>query len=44
MTNQTKTNHLSYLIGPTFTKVNRLFVVSFENKEDRTSFSKYYVP
>ena len=44
MTNQTKTNLLNYLIGPTFTKVNRLFVVSFENKEGRTSFSKYYVP
>ena len=44
MTNQTKTNHLNHLIDPTFTKVNRLFVLSFENKEDRTSFSKYYVP
>ena len=44
LTNQTKTNHLNYLIDPTFTKVNRLFVLSFENEEDRTSFSKYYVP
>ena len=44
MTNQTKTNHLNYLIDPTFTKVNRLFVLSFKNEEDRTSFSKYYVP
>ena len=41
MTNQTKTNHLNHLIGPTFIKVNRLFVLSFENEEDRTSFSKY---
>ena len=31
MTDQTKTNHLNYLIDPTFTKVNRLFVLSFEN-------------
>ena len=31
MTNQTKTNNLNYLIDPTFTKVNRLFVLSFEN-------------
>ena len=38
MTNQTKTNHLNHLIDPTFTKVNRLFVLSFENEEDRTSF------
>ena len=44
MTNQTKTYHLNHLIDPTFTKVNRLFVLSFENEEDRTSFSKYYVP
>ena len=39
MTSQTKTNHLNHLIDPTFTKVNRLFVLSFENEEDRTSFS-----
>ena len=44
ITNQTKTNHLNHLIDPTFTKVNRLFVLSFENEGDRTSFSKYYVP
>ena len=44
MTNQTKTNHWNHLIDPTFTKFNRLFVLSFENEEDRTSFSKYYVP
>ena len=44
MTNQTKDNNLNYLIDPTFTKVNRLFVLSFENNNDRTSFLKYYVP
>ena len=32
------------LIDPTFTNVNRLFVFLFENEDDRTSFSKYYVP
>ena len=42
MSNQTKNNNLNYLIDPTFTHVNRLFV--FENENDRTSFSKYYVP
>ena len=42
ITNQTKNNNLNYLINPTFNKVNRLFVLSFE--EDRTSFSKYYTP
>ena len=44
MTNQTNNNYLNYLINPTFTKVNRLFVLLFENEEDRTSFSKYSVP
>ena len=44
MTNQSKNSNLNYLIDPTFTKVNRLFVLSFENENDRTSFSKYYVP
>ena len=44
MTNQTKNNNLNYLIDPTFIKVNRLFVLSFENEEDRTSFFKYYGP
>ena len=40
MTNQTKTNHLNHLIDSKFTKVNRLFVLSFENEEGRTSFPK----
>ena len=44
MSNQTKNINLNYLINPTFTNANRLFVLSFENEEDRTSFSKYYVP
>ena len=42
MTNQTKTNNFNYLIDPMFTKVSRLFALSFKNEEDRTSFSKYY--
>ena len=44
MTNQTKNNNLNYLIDSTFTKVNRLFVLLFENKNDITSFLKYYAP
>ena len=44
MSNQTKNNNLNYLIDPTFTNVNRLFVSTFENEDGRTSFSKYYVP
>ena len=45
MTNQTENNKLNYLTDATFTKVNRLFILSFENNEnDRTSFPKYYTP
>ena len=43
MSNQTNNNNLNYLIDPTFTNVNRLSVLTFENEDDRTSFSKYYV-
>ena len=39
MSNQNKNNNLNYLIDSTFTNVNRLFVLSFENENDRTSFS-----
>ena len=44
MSNQTKNNNLNYLIDPTFTNANRLFVLIFENEDDRTYFSKYYLP
>ena len=32
------------MINPTFSKVNRLFVLLLENEDERTSFSKYYTP
>ena len=47
MTIQPKNNNLNYLIDPTFTNVNRLFVLSFprnNNTDSRYSFSNYYVP
>ena len=44
MNSQTKNNKLNCLIDPAFTKVNKLFVLSFENENNRTFFSKYYVP
>ena len=44
MSNQIKNNNFNYLIDPTFTNVNRLFVLSFKNEDDKTSFSEYYVP
>ena len=42
MTNQAETKNLNYLIDSTFSSINRLFILSFENEDDRTSFSKYY--
>ena len=52
ISNQAKNSNLNYLTDPTFTNVNRLFVLSFKNEHEnddenesvRTSFSKYYVP
>ena len=44
MSNQTKNNNLNYFIDPTFTNMNRLFVLTLENEDDRSSFSKYYEP
>ena len=34
----------NYLINPTFQRVNRLFVLSFENEDGRTLHSTYYLP
>ena len=42
MSKQAKINKLNYLIDPIFSRANELFVLSFENEEDRISFSKYY--
>ena len=44
MSNQAANNNLNYLTDPTFTNVNGLFVLSFENENDRVYFSKYYSP
>ena len=44
---QPQNNNLSYLIDPTFTNVNKLFVLSCARNiidNDRDSFSDYYVP
>ena len=43
----TQTNNLNYLIDPTFTNVNRFFVLSFprnNNTDSRYSYLNYYVP
>ena len=47
MTVQPQNNKLNYLIDPTFTNVNRLFVLSFTKTNtgvNRDSFLHYYLP
>ena len=36
--------YLNHLINPGFQGVKRLFVLSFENENNRTSHSTYYLP
>ena len=36
--------YLNHLVNPSFQEMNRLFVLSFENENDRTSHSNYYLP
>ena len=36
--------YLNYLVDLSFQGVNRFFVLSFENEDDRTSHSTYYLP
>ena len=51
MSVQINKNNLNYLVDPTFTNVNRIFVLSLERIEEndikkdyRDSFSHYYAP
>ena len=39
-----QSRYLNHLISPSFQGVNRLFVLSFANENDRTSHSTYYLP
>ena len=44
MTTEAVNNNLNLLIDPTFTNVNRLFVLAYQNADDRQSFSQFYLP
>ena len=44
MTTEAINNNLNILIGPTITNVNRLFVLTYQNADDRRSFSQFYFP
>ena len=44
MTTEAVNNNLNFLIDPTFTNVNRLFVLTYQNADDIQSFSQFYLP
>ena len=44
MTTEAVNNNLNILIDPTFTNVNRLFVLAYQNADDRQSISQFYLP
>ena len=44
MTTEAVNNNLNILIDPIFTNVNRLFVLAYQNTDDRQSFSQFYLP
>ena len=44
MTTEAINNNLNILIDPTFTNVNRLFVLAYQTANDRQSFSQFYLP
>ena len=40
----TQNRYLNYLFNPSFQGVSRLFILSFENENNRISHSTYYLP
>ena len=44
MTTEAINNNLNILIDPTSTNVNKLFVLAYQNADDRQSFSQFYLP
>ena len=41
---QEQNQSLYFLINPGFERVNRLFVLAFQNNGSRTSYTRYYLP
>ena len=44
MTTEAINNNLNILIDPTFTNVNRLFVLAYQNVDHRQSCDEFYLP
>ena len=43
MTSEAVNNNLNILVDPTFTNVNRLIVLAYQNADDRQSFYEFYL-
>ena len=44
MSTEEENNNSNILIDPTFTNVNRLFVLAYQTADDRHSYSQFYLP
>ena len=44
MSTEAANSNLNILIDPTFTNVNRLFVLAYQTADDRQSFFQFYLP
>ena len=44
MSTEEENSNLNILIDPTFTNVNKLFVLAYQTADDRESFSQFYLP
>ena len=44
MTTEAINSKLKILVDPTFTNVNKLFVLAFQTADDRQSYSQFYLP
>ena len=44
MSTEAINNNLNILINPTFTNVNRLFVLAYQTAVDKHSYSQFYLP
>ena len=44
MSTEAANNNLNILIDPTFTNVNRLFVLAYQTADDRHSYFQFYLP
>ena len=44
MTTEEINNNLNILIDPTFTNVNRLFVLAYQTADNRQSYHEFYLP